>query len=811
MYACAQCDRKYASQNSLTRHIHSHEKNTKHQCKICGVVFYRKDLLSRHSKLHKTSKGQGSRGNSSEISVPDHLGAGLGRRRCHTACIRCRELRTKCDGQRPCLTCRRSGGLCTFSRPTNRLSHVPVDSEDQMNMVNEFDPTTELRAEPNDTSSSLDLSADLATEFEFETALNPFMVDMEAWPWMHESLYLPNAPFLPNTLDVSTMNHQDHGTNQDIAMLQGNLVQPLVNAPGDAIGVSIPVPTSTDSPTHIIKDLIAFATASDCLARPLKDVASFWTAMSSRLQASFDVSMEGSSASTPILYSFVNTYMEQFGPLWPLLSPQTLDFDALHPQLFLVLTSIGAMYCGSSASTYGAMIHTAIRSSLTAAVELEDDETDLTWLAQARLLTQVAALYFGQPRAFTFAQHIGALLVAQARKMDLFSERYMIRAQRQFDSMSGTASDQERLALWLQMEARRRLAFGIFRGDTYTSVMLHTKPLISLEEIDLCFPTCDSVWRGERMPSSLCIQLIDSDHSLGRELRASDVYRIAMDRKEPLPPLDPSGHELLMFGLQYPIWRFSRDESMLNQLVGNEDISEQAESPMEVHGHRKGSAADRETYRIDSATRQMDDLRLELSRLICALRKWEQALPLVKTFTRTDRDRSSLMSGLILYHLGFIRLEAPLASLHQIQYRLADGRIIDDELIASVRLWIDAPRCQRAAKRACNIWTIIAHETQKPSKIPIKFNLLAFIGLHHAAVILWSYAGGRKNPSNIEAEEIPLTLEDVDKGRIDLSDQFAVLGSFSKLYESISSGRWSSFAQAAEALSRQELPAVRVS
>src|ERR1700761_2647008 len=123
MYACTQCDRKYASQNSLTRHVHNHKKAKKHRCSICDVVFYRKDLLSRHSRLHKPSLTE-----QSSTSEP-LLGTEDGRKRCHTACIRCRTLRTKCNSQRPCMTCSMANVSCEYSRTSNRLSHLPSNSD----------------------------------------------------------------------------------------------------------------------------------------------------------------------------------------------------------------------------------------------------------------------------------------------------------------------------------------------------------------------------------------------------------------------------------------------------------------------------------------------------------------------------------------------------------------------------------------------------------------------------------------------------------------------------------------------------------
>ena len=123
MYACTECDRKYESRNSLTRHMHNHLKNKKHSCSLCGVVFRRRDLLLRHSKLHKLP----SLGSTSAASAaPSEFNAG--RKRCHTACVRCRELRTRCNGQHPCFTCVDAGARCVYGHHSHRLSH-PASAE----------------------------------------------------------------------------------------------------------------------------------------------------------------------------------------------------------------------------------------------------------------------------------------------------------------------------------------------------------------------------------------------------------------------------------------------------------------------------------------------------------------------------------------------------------------------------------------------------------------------------------------------------------------------------------------------------------
>jgi hypothetical protein len=490
-------------------------------------------------------------------------------------------------------------------------------------------------------------------------------------------------------------------------------------------------------------------------------------------------------------------YLQHFGVLWPLLTRQSLEIDTLHPLLYLVLASIGAMYGGSASINFGTMMHSRIRPYLTVAFELDEDGSDFLWLAQARLLTQVSSLYFGQARAFTYAQHLGALLVAQGRRMGIFAATQRDNSLRMFDRMKDTGRDAERLAIWLQAEARRRLAFGIFRGDTYTSVLLNTKPLLSLQEIDLDFPTCDALWRANRMPVNACLHIIEHDRTPSRNIRASDIYRIAMDPDEALPPLDPGAHELLLFGLQRPLWQFSHDHAVFERLTGA--------------GQSDGNRADPsrttllESGQLEVSGRKMSGMLAEYDQLLQAFSKWEKALPWVKSVASGDHEKISLFSGLVLFHLSYLRLFCPVEDVHSIQYRLAKARNVEEYLLQSVGQWTKTAPARQAVESARKIWSLISAECEREEGVRVKFNLLAFIGLHHSVAALWCFAGANKSDSSSEStpalrqssgDELPITREGVA----------TIVASSVDLFHQISPGGWSSFAEAAMALAAESFP-----
>ncbi|KIX92751.1 uncharacterized protein Z520_11603 [Fonsecaea multimorphosa CBS 102226] len=941
MYQCPKCDRKYASQNSLTRHVHSHSKSQKHRCTVCGVTFYRRDLLSRHSKLHELASPSTDQAHPAQADTDAH------RKRCHTACIRCRELRTKCNSQRPCTSCVNAEAHCEDSRHSNRLSRLSFQSEHSSFIsTSEADfgdlssalEQEQQDSEPSEETPSAPEHLSLAVpsleggevnrnigQMDFQSPLHPsttqeqgFPLQMDytlpetmdggailgsldssvavpsmdtiSWPWLHENLYLrPSRDAFSDSYDAfglqyfgdnsllapmeypmlqlgtSQVNHatavptmlSDHQTRQE--NISGNECDAEAVAEADAHANSMsstPLPTfghaaishenhtvqeirpqslatqQTATPRssrcQVVRDLVAFASGPQSHVRRNADCASSWQLMSPKVAEAFDIPVEKGVSASSTLYRFYGLYCANFGPLWPLLSPQNTEADALHPLLFLTLTSIGSMYGGPAASNFGAMMHARIRVSLCAVLDFDDAEADSLWLAQARLLTQVAALYFGQPKAFSYSQHLGTILIAQARRMDLFSAKPAENFIAKFYRLKGVASDQERLSIWLQVEARRRLAFGIFRADTYTSVLLHTRPLVLLEEIDLEFPMCDAVWRGERMPPSLCLQMIERERTPGRQMRASDIYRIAIDKHEDAVPLDPCGQELLMFGLQYQAWRFSHDQKMFARLTDDhtqqfDELNDEqlrgvestaSKPPPPTHPARspfQASTRGLEIHSIDSASRTMADLKYERDRLIAALDKWQRALSLVKALARTELDRSSLLSSLIIYHLVHLCLHAPLQDIHQIQYVQADNRVVGHDLVTELHRWANSRRGRLAAERACIIWALIAREAQiTDDGKRVRFNLLAFAGLHHAAVLLWAYVGAHDFDRDHDAGNAPLMLEAHSASKpaipVDQSHCAEMMNSFVELYDRISPARWSSFAKVASRLATQRSP-----
>lgn len=229
MYSCSKCHRTYRTQNSLTRHAHSHRNERKHQCDTCGVIFHRKDLLSRHLKLHQkpsTTTTQDSDYNNDTA---------FRRQRCHTACDSCRELKTRCNGQNPCHSCQKAGLICQYLHRSSRLSHLPaegpgptgennrasqtrpVDSPyEQLTSVTNERAFFERDDGPQESQILAQASSDVQQDFQLLADCSSLsgmpanltlsddgsLADMLSWPWLHEDLFLPADPdFFASAVD----------------------------------------------------------------------------------------------------------------------------------------------------------------------------------------------------------------------------------------------------------------------------------------------------------------------------------------------------------------------------------------------------------------------------------------------------------------------------------------------------------------------------------------------------------------------------------------------------------------------------------
>ncbi|KAE8372125.1 hypothetical protein BDV26DRAFT_302216 [Aspergillus bertholletiae] len=834
MFSCTQCDRSYQSQSSLARHLRNHSiRLSQHVCTACNVAFSRRDLLSRHLRIH--NRASPTKRPTRATQAREKVSA-TGRRRCHTACEPCRKARVRCNGEHPCATCTVTQRECKYSIRSHRLrvsavpeaahtspvtpssneSHAPqlecprpegtpgsVDSRDEglVSPCNVAMIAPELVSHP--VSTTLNPSPNpLATLSDLGAPSDLGLLDAISWPWMYESLYLQGDPWdvfpTPVTPDFSTHTSTMPAPLSEPTLDTAPVATTMTMTTGGSREYGLAGSRSqSPSQEQLLTELTTYATQPRLEAYEARRC--YWRSMSLRVAKAFGIGDWQAAHAAPTLLCMINLYRQHFGVLWPLLGPQDDDADTIHPLLFLVLASIGALYGTAAEGAFGVALHEHIRNVLLAPLfSIEEVEESLLPLGQARLLIQVAALYFGQRRAFSYAQHLGAVVITQARRMDLFSAR------RTAQLPTTDLSPEAQVRAWWQVEARKRLAFGILRADVFTSVLMNSRPLLSAEEIELELPAPDRLWNPtEPLPTDALARQITASASSIPHLPFCDLVRIALDRSEALLDMEPAHYELLLFGLQEPVWRFSHDPTLFLRLTGTNSLPDVTHIGHTTSDWRRPSTVP--TDQLGQAHRRMQDLRDNRVQLVEALHKWNRTFNGVRATRPVEDSRTTLMSSLLLFKLSFLRLTAPLEELHSVAYALSNHKSVDNRRLCTLTLWARSPDARVAADFSSHIWHLLAQETKRSVEDRAKHNLLALAGLHHATVTLWVFAGAQAEdtldvdlPTLGDAEEaIPLCPREsprVVQRIINLSRLLAPMGC-------------TSFTAAAERLSHYTFPA----
>nr|OQO24549.1 hypothetical protein B0A51_06798 [Rachicladosporium sp. CCFEE 5018] len=634
----------------------------------------------------------------------------------------------------------------------------------------------------------------------------PLDLDGMTWPQLHETYFLQDDPFV-GLFDTSRdFTDQDDATH---------------SSPFTALARHDPMAALTQE----ADDLVHYATT----AASQDVVTDAWKARlratDARLISLLHPGLGHAIANENVqstLEATMKLYLQHFNCLWPMFGNGSLYDDKLHPILYLVIVSIGSMYGPNLQKHFGTLLHKRLRRLLTASLfDLEEPDSDLIWLAHARLLTQVQGLYFGQKKAFSYAQHLGAILIAQSRRLNLFEGGGMNLGDLSENNL-GTAATHIR---WRQAELQRRLAFGILQADVYTSVLLNTRPLMSFEEVNLTLPLSDGLWHNaDNLSTREQAIAARAEAQNTSQLPFSDLLRILLDREEPKVAIGAIGAELCLFGLQLPVWRFAHDSQQFERLTGARWLREESgaqgvDTFADPQGHNirphrsfishRGEGFLRHErrqnfpvpYLLQQARRRMSDLADDRERIEAALDEWHAGFQAVLRFPHSTKHRTSLSSSMLLWNLSHLQLHAPLQKLHDMSYRLAETQRADPVSVRYARTWAVTEDAAKAADMSVSICDLIRDELQQPPEQHAHFSFIAFAALHHAAVVLWviSEVGGE----NCLARD----LRDSAFGQmLQMKDTHGLLQACARLFRDLSPLGGASFGNAADRLSTSPFP-----
>ncbi|KEF54114.1 uncharacterized protein A1O9_09909 [Exophiala aquamarina CBS 119918] len=545
----------------------------------------------------------------------------------------------------------------------------------------------------------------------------------------------------------------------------------------------------------LVKELVNYAiTAADIQPGERRRN---WESVSTEIHAVFRLPKSQNSEDC-ILFQMVHLYKENLLPLWPMICEKDLeDPSNLHPVLFLVAVSAGAMYLDQNASVFGKMMHMCLRTSLiTSFIEKEITELDTIWLAQARTTIQVVALYFGQGLELTYAQHLGAVLVTQSRRMNLFKRSVA-------EEFSGASTPEEQIEAWILAETRRRVAFGIVRADVFLSLLLNCPPSISADELEIGLPYPDHLWLsiGKLSPQEL-LAALERERMKRNETLFCDLIRIILDHDEALLNMEPRDYELVLFGLQQQVWKFSHDPDMFQRLIGHPWQEEGFVEPLDMDINLVFSdSAVQPRDHLQVSHREMRDLVLDRRRLSKALEKWTQSFNASRSRPGFNKDRASILSSLLLFHIYHLQLNACLDVLHHIADRRCNKMSIDHKRLQTAIRWAHNTQARNAVNHASKILSLLENEARLNPYKTARYTVLSFIGLYHSSVVLWTCFGASK-PSGqlsfVPYNDIPNDYH--------YSRSHEILMSIVFLYQRLKRMSWDTFSGSVRRLSCHHFP-----
>jgi hypothetical protein len=563
----------------------------------------------------------------------------------------------------------------------------------------------------DDTENALvNVNSNISDDFDNAT----FWPYSTAWQWTHEDLYLQGDAGLGLALEDPNGLVMDLGMDGPVFQSQrtsGTSIDSRLNGPS-LDHLLIGSPRAEGSLSSLVDSIVASA----CTDRPSQTAGhtARWRALSRQLSRLVDAPNTDGEG---LFDRLVDQYFHNFHPLWATFPRGNgMPPTDLHPLLFLTATSIGALYSGTSAAaSYGSIMHKRLRVELTHQTSQTDlTESEALDLGRALLLTQVAALYFEHDNAFSAAQQLSATLSAHTHRMRLFTLKSP-------EALHHASTKQRKSAMLL--EGRKMLAFGILRAETFMSILFNKKPLVSSEEVNLPLPFAHELPDGPSTSSKTPLP--------GGGLLFSDLIRIALDEEEILPSLRPFDLELALFGLQHETWRFSQDPNIFLRLIQISCAPSRASS----------SSIDEASDPLDYTGRRMRQLIDDYHRVKAALEKWKKALSHCQLSHRPEENRTSYLSSLILHQLSLLRLCAPVDIIQQAAYQSNEPSVSGQQVVASISRWAASRNSDDAIKHARCIWQMLARESSRPPETQAKYNILALIALHHAAVVIWAVAG----------------------------------------------------------------------
>jgi hypothetical protein len=389
------------------------------------------------------------------------------------------------------------------------------------------------------------------------------------------------------------------------------------------------------------------------------------------------------------------------------------------PIIFLIIVSIGARFAGEKAAQYGVMLHSRLRALFFASLQVQPTSDEQHVSLTFGMLITAAEIYLGTDNNFFQAQQLIAILVTQSRRSGLFKAKRS--SQNNISDESNGDSDFI-LAAWIDAESKKRIAFEIFRLESYLSSIANIKPLLSAKELHIELPCSSYLWNmsghdWKRRTIEAIEQL-----STHRRRPFSDLVELFIDGCEIGQQLNVEDLERLLLAVQEKLWCFCENQGLWSHL-------EEEFPPSTLSGEESGDI-------FHMPVRTFTTLRSNFDQSISALKKWEKTSSQCLQLSNSRSEHEIYVRGQIEFHTTFIRLNTPLDTLSQI----ASGSRDPQDLL-DIHTWRQSFRARTAMEHSQKLWSVVKQNSESIVGIPTRFDLVYLIALHHAALVVWAWTG----------------------------------------------------------------------
>ncbi|KAK7989613.1 hypothetical protein PG990_006476 [Apiospora arundinis] len=238
----------------------------------------------------------------------------------------------------------------------------------------------------------------------------------------------------------------------------------------------------------------------------------------------------------------IDTYFAKVHPFWPIFHAPSFKVDETSDILLASMTMLVNWLEGGSEHCQW---YTNIFETATASHVLMNPS--LHALQALFLCVSYATYRLSEKGMATWAVRLNSILISTCRCVGVFSD----------ETTSAHELNDNPLAVWLAREHLHRLAFSVFRIDTYLSLMLDHPPSLRYEELCIPLPKSSQLWEAA---SDADRRRLQWEEPAGRDKAMfSYLMRDAVCGEQLPCRLTKDDFHMTLLGLQSGVWEAARE------------------------------------------------------------------------------------------------------------------------------------------------------------------------------------------------------------------------------------------------------------